>query len=133
VEEGGCRRRRILRHFGDATTPSPTGACCDGCDTGLVPEAPPPDPVAIADLDDAIVSVASMARPAVGRTTCAEIVHGARTKKIERNSYDGLPAYGTSANMRRADILARIDELIEAKRLSTTDGPYPVLRTSSAA
>ena len=39
------------------------------------------------------VSVASSARPAVGRTLCAEIVHGARTKKIERNSYDGLPAY----------------------------------------
>ena len=29
-----------------------------------------------------------------GRTLCAEIIHGARTKKIERNSYDGLPAYG---------------------------------------
>ena len=46
-------------------------------------------------------------RPAVGRTLCAEIIHGARTKKIERNSYDGLPAYGVSSNMRRADILAR--------------------------
>ena len=29
-----------------------------------------------------------------GRTTCAEILHGARSKKIQRNSYDGLPAYG---------------------------------------
>jgi superfamily II DNA helicase RecQ len=68
-----------------------------------------------------------MAKPAVGRTTCAEILHGARTKKIERNSYDGLPAYGTSSKMRRADILTRIDELIEDKRLGTTSGPYPVL------
>jgi ATP-dependent DNA helicase RecQ len=68
-----------------------------------------------------------MAKPAVGRTTCAEILHGARTKKIERNSYDGLPAYGTSSKMRRADILARIDELIEEKRIGTTSGPYPVL------
>jgi ATP-dependent DNA helicase RecQ len=132
VEEGGCRRGRILRHFGDRTEPQPSGPCCDSCDDGLVPEAPPPDPVAIADLDDAIVSVASMARPPVGRTTCAEIIHGARTKKIERNSYDGLPAYGTSAHMRRADILERIDELIEGKRLGTTGGPYPVLRAKSA-
>ncbi len=54
----------------------------------------------------------------MGRTTCAEILHGARTKKIERNSYDGLPAYGTSSRMRRADILARVDELIEAGRLA---------------
>ena len=46
------------------------------------PSAPPPDPVAIEDLDDAILSVARTARPAVGRTTCAEILHGARSKKI---------------------------------------------------
>jgi ATP-dependent DNA helicase RecQ len=132
VEEGGCRRGRILRHFGDRAEPQPSGPCCDSCDEGLVPDAPPPDPVAIAGLDDAIVSVASMARPPVGRTTCAEIIHGARTKKIERNSYDGLPAYGTSSHMRRADILGRIDELIDAKRLGTTSGPYPVLRAKSA-
>jgi ATP-dependent DNA helicase RecQ len=131
VEEGGCRRRRILGHFGDLTEPHPTGPCCDSCDSGLVPEAPPPDPVSVANLDEAIVSVASMARPPVGRTTCAEIIHGARNKKIERNSYNGLPAYGTSAHMRRADILVRIDELIEARRLATTEGPYPVLRATA--
>jgi ATP-dependent DNA helicase RecQ len=83
--------------------------------------------VAIENLDDAIVTVARMARPAVGRTTCAEILHGARTKKIQRNSYDGLPAYGTSAHMRRVDILARVDELIEEGRLHVSGGPYPVL------
>ena len=98
------------------------------CDTGLVPVAPPPDPVAIENLDDAILSVATSARPAVGRTTCAEILHGGRSKKLLRNSYDGLPAYGSSAHMRRADILARVDELIESGRLETTGGPYPVLR-----
>ena len=64
----------------------------------------------------------------MGRTTCAEILHGARTKKIERNSYDGLPAYGDSSHMRRADILARVDELIEAGALATSGGPYPVLQ-----
>ena len=58
--------------------------------------------------------------------------HGARTKKIARNSYDGLPAYGTSSDMRRSDILGRIDELIEERRLLTTDGPYPVLRPAPA-
>jgi hypothetical protein len=33
--------------------------------------------------------------------------------------------------MRRADILERIDELIEAKRLATTGGAYPVLKPST--
>jgi ATP-dependent DNA helicase RecQ len=133
VESDSCRRRTILRHFGDASEPATSdgGRCCDVCDPGLVPAAPPPDPVAFENLDEAILAVAQMARPAVGRTTCAEILHGARTKKIERNSYDGLPAYGSSSHMRRADILARVDQLIDAGRLSTTGGPYPVLKVPS--
>jgi ATP-dependent DNA helicase RecQ len=128
----------VLRHFGDRAQPSPHVPCCDVCEggAGLVPELPAPDPGSVATLDDAIISVARAARPAVGRTTCAEILHGARTKKIARNSYDGLPGYGTSANMRRADILSRIDELIDERRLVTSGGPYPVLsapRASAAA
>jgi ATP-dependent DNA helicase RecQ len=133
VEAGGCRRRAILRHFGDSAEPSRSGPCCDACGAAdLVPELPPPDPGAVATLDEAILSVARAASPAVGRTTCAEILHGARTKKIARNSYDGLSAYGTSSDMRRSDILRRIDELIDERRLLTTDGPYPVLRPAPA-
>ena len=132
VEEEHCRRGAILRHFGDpAPGAAPQDVCCDVCNPSLRPVAPPPDPVAIGNLDEAIIAVAAGARPAVGRTTCAEILHGSRSKKIQRNSYDGLPAYGSSARMRRADILARVDELIEAGRLETTGGPYPVLRVAA--
>jgi ATP-dependent DNA helicase RecQ len=134
VEQDSCRRAAILAHFGDRSTPvARPGACCDACDPGLVPAPPPPDPAAIENLDDAIISVARSARPAVGRTTCAEIVHGGRSKKLLRNSYDGLPAYGSSSHMRRADILARVDELIGSGRLETTGGPYPVLRLPAHA
>jgi ATP-dependent DNA helicase RecQ len=131
VEDDSCRRRAILRHFGDVTDPDVSLACCDICHPVLGVEAPPPDPVEIQNLDDAIIAVAGGARPSVGRTTCAEILHGSRSKKIQRNSYDGLPAYGMSSHMRRADILARVDELIEEGRLATTDGPYPVLRVAA--
>jgi ATP-dependent DNA helicase RecQ len=131
VEESSCRRAAILRHFGDHAAVDAQLGCCDVCDPALTLTAPPPDPVEIGNLDEAIMAVAGGARPAVGRTTCAEILHGSRSKKIQRNSYDGLPAYGTSAHMRRADILARVDELIEAGRLETTDGPYPVLRVAA--
>ena len=131
VEESTCRRTAILRHFGDPAAGSSAAGCCDVCDPALVLSAPPRDPVEIGDLDDAILSVATGARPAVGRTTCAEILHGSRSKKIQRNSYDGLPAYGASSHLRRADILARVDELIEAGRLETSGGPYPVLRVAA--
>ena len=131
VEDGACRRRAILRHFGDLSEPDLVSDCCDVCNPSLAVTAPPPDPVEIGNLDDAIIAVAGGARPAVGRTTCAEILHGSRSKKIQRNSYDGLPAYGVSSHMRRADILARVDELIEQGRLETTGGPYPVLRIAA--
>jgi ATP-dependent DNA helicase RecQ len=133
VEQESCRREAILRHFGDRTRPAGGQRCCDACDPALVPEPPPADPQVIHDLDDAILSVARGARPAVGRTTCAEILHGGRSKKLMRNSYDGLPAYGTSSGMRRADILARVDELIAEGRLETTGGTYPVLRLPDRA
>ena len=65
VEKDACRRRAVLRHFGDRADPvaRPAGlACCDVCDEGLVPALPPPDPELVADLDDAILSVARGAR-----------------------------------------------------------------------
>ena len=131
VEDDSCRRRAILRHFGDHAEPELASECCDVCNPALTVVAPPPDPVEVGNLDDAILAVAGGARPSVGRTTCAEILHGSRSKKIQRNSYDGLPAYGVSSHMRRADILARVDELIEQGRLETTGGPYPVLRIAA--
>jgi ATP-dependent DNA helicase RecQ len=131
VEESACRRTAILRHFGDPAAAAAGATCCDVCDPALSLSAPAPDPVEIGDLDDAILSIASGARPAVGRTTCAEILHGSRSKKIQRNSYDGLPAYGVSSHLRRADILARVDQLIDQGRIETTDGPYPVLRVAA--
>jgi ATP-dependent DNA helicase RecQ len=132
VEKDACRREVILRHFGDRSRPrSGAAGCCDVCDPRFRLEAPPPDPLEIEGLDDAILSIAGAARPAVGRVLCAEILHGSRNKKIQRNSYDGLPAYGMSSHMRRADILSRVDELIEEGRIETTGGPYPVLRVAA--
>ena len=112
----GAAPRRVLRRLRPGPRPGSAGTRA----------------ASLESLDDAIVSVARMARPAVGRTTCAEILHGARTQKIKRNSYDGLPAYGISARMRRADILARVDELIDEGRIETSGGPYPVIRCPSA-
>jgi ATP-dependent DNA helicase RecQ len=134
VERASCRRRAILRHFGDGAEPERGPApCCDACDPGLVVAPPAPTPGSFGDLDEAILAVARAARPAVGRTTCAEILHGARTQKIRRNSYDGLPGYGVSSHLRRADIVARVDALIEQGRIESTGGPYPVLRVPARA
>jgi ATP-dependent DNA helicase RecQ len=126
VEGDKCRRAAILRHFGDRGDSAAT-PCCDVCDSGLIPELPPMPKHEVANLDDAIVSVARLAKPAIGRTTCAAIVHGARSQKIERNSYNGLPGYAAAAHMRRADILERVDELIGAGTIAVSGGIRPTL------
>ena len=127
AEADSCRRVAILRHFGDPTTPDVDG-CCDVCTPAAKPVAPPPSPEVIESLDDAIFSVVRTARPSVGRTACVEILAGARSRKITDNSYDGLSAYAAASHMRRPDILARVDALIDAGRLASTGGKFPKLK-----
>jgi ATP-dependent DNA helicase RecQ len=127
AEADSCRRTAILRHFGDPTSPQVEN-CCDVCAPEVRPIAPPPSPEVLESLDDAIFSVVRNARPSVGRSTCVAILHGAQSKKVLDNSYDGLGAYAMASHMRRADILARVDQLLEAGRLESTGGKFPKLK-----
>jgi ATP-dependent DNA helicase RecQ len=151
AEGDGCRRQTILDHFGDKRAPAPEVACCDVCDPSVVPEAvwaatkasgstrarvkgkrtaaggagPTVDGP---QLDDAIAEVVETANPSVGRTRVVEILRGGRSKVIEKYSYDGLPGYGTFDHLSTADVLGRVDALIDAGRLESTGGMYPKLR-----
>jgi ATP-dependent DNA helicase RecQ len=127
AESDTCRRAAILRHFGDQSV-AQVENCCDVCAPALRPVAPPPPPEVLESLDDAIFSVVRNARPQVGRTACVEILHGAQSKKVKENSYDGLSAYAMASHMRRADILARVDQLLEDGRLASTGGKFPKLK-----
>ena len=95
VEGDACRRRTILRHFGDPSAPAPSGPCCDVCDPALVPAAPAPAArrrrprtrgagAPTATSTTAIVDVVATASPAVGRTRTVEILRGGRSKVIAK-------------------------------------------------
>jgi ATP-dependent DNA helicase RecQ len=134
VEGDVCRRRAILRHFGDRAEPHPEVPCCDVCDPTLAP-APPPRAVANGaggdgvpgDLDAAIIEVVVSASPSVGRTRAVEILRGGRSKVIAQNSYDGLPPYGTFSHLTGDEVLGRVDELLTEGRLRSTGGRFPKL------
>jgi ATP-dependent DNA helicase RecQ len=139
VEGNACRRQAILRHFGDPAAPAPDPGvpCCDVCDPSTVPA--PPEPVRRAggvrsgiDLDTAILEVVQSAEPTIGRSGAVQILRGARTKSVTKNSWDGLPGYGAFAHMRKDEVLARIDELIASGRLRSTGGYYPTLEVAAA-
>jgi ATP-dependent DNA helicase RecQ len=131
VEGEGCRRRGILRHFGDRSEPAPTGPCCDVCDPSSLPETPAMARQSIlapaTDLEGAILDVVARAVPAVGRSRCVEILRGGRSKGIVQHSYDGLPNYGAYRDLRPEAVLEAIDALLEAGRLRASSGRFPKL------
>jgi ATP-dependent DNA helicase RecQ len=147
VEGSDCRRRGILRHFGDDSTPVPDGPCCDVCDPDLapaLPEAPRRSaaarpaqlahrPVAEGEagaLDEAILDVVASAQPEVGRTRAVEILRGGRSKVVAKYSYDGLPHYGAWAHLRAEAVLERVDALLTAGTLRSTGGRFPTLEVA---
>jgi ATP-dependent DNA helicase RecQ len=136
VEGELCRRRAILRHFGDRAEPTPTGRCCDVCDGPLAAAAPAQRTRSVAesaDIADAILAVVERAEPAVGRTKTVEILRGGRSKALLKYSYDALPGYGDFTDWRAEDVLAEVDGLLDAGRLQSTGGRYPTLRVARAA
>jgi ATP-dependent DNA helicase RecQ len=73
------------------------------------------------------MEVVTRASPPVGRTRAVEILRGGRSKVIAQYAYDGLPAYGAFAHLRGPDVLARVDELLDAGTLRSTGGKFPKL------
>ncbi|MBI5105772.1 MAG: ATP-dependent DNA helicase RecQ [Solirubrobacterales bacterium] len=133
VEGTGCRRAAILQHFGDPAAPAPAVACCDVCAPELVPAPPERSPAAgggasHGSLEEAILAVVRGARPSIGRTRVADVLRGGKAKVVLRNSWDGLPEYGTYAHLAARTVLAKVDAMLESGRLQSTGGPYPVLR-----
>jgi len=125
VEGDECRRAAILSHFGDSAAPAPLGSCCDVCDPVDSPVTP-----SAGRLDDAIVEVVRAARPGVGRNRVVEILRGGRSKVVLRNSWDGLPGYGSFDHLTAREVLARVDDLLAEGTLSSTGGAYPMLKAA---
>jgi ATP-dependent DNA helicase RecQ len=149
VEGEQCRRAAIQRHFGDRAAPTvePDVHCCDVC----APEAAPRLPAAARapaaaprgyaaaaapaglgpapgiDLDRAIVEIVVSANPSVGRTRTVEILRGGRSKPIQQNAYDTLAGYGAYAHLSAAEVLGRVDALLERGLLRSTGGRFPKL------
>ena len=138
AESNRCRRAQLLEHFGDRREPAPEVACCDVCSSELREAyGEPPRDRAVTriaagasssgSLEGAIVAVVREARPSIGRTKVADVLRGSRAKAVLRNSWDGLPDYGTFAHLRSSEVLDEIDVLIGSGRLELSGGPYPVL------
>ena len=109
AETDRCRRRVVLKHFGDPTEPSVEGAaCCDVCAVrARMADAPEEVPewdalpmhsrIALGLLD----AVLRLKWP-VGRKTMAKILAGSRAKGMDR--YENHPYYGRLGMMSLDDV-----------------------------
>jgi ATP-dependent DNA helicase RecQ len=135
VERPQCRRGALLAHFGDRSDPDPQVECCDTCVPALAPSAPraaqgrAPSGAA-PDLDRAIVEVVRSARPSVGRTRAVEILRGGRSRVIAEHGYASLALYGEFSHLRSAEVLGRVDELLQSGTLHSSGGRFPKLRAA---
>jgi ATP-dependent DNA helicase RecQ len=78
-------------------------------------------------LEAAILGVVRGATPPVGRTRAVEILRGGRSKVIAQYSYDALREYGAFAHLHAADVMRRVDAMLQAGSLHSTGGRFPKL------
>ena len=136
VESDACRRTAILRHFGDRSTRrwtacrAATSAIPPGCPPRRRQEQPPRRGRAAGRPATSMRRSWRSWRPPtrpVGRTRAVEILRGGRSQALVKSGHDGLPAYGTFDHLTAKQVMARVDELLEAGRLRSTGGMYPKL------
>jgi ATP-dependent DNA helicase RecQ len=111
--DGGCRRRALLDHFGDARAGAPEGRCCDVCDAGTIGL---PDPASLTPV-----------RRKVERATVDGPVDDSlltRLKEWRRRASNGKPAYTVAHNSTLEAIAAlkpsSLDELAAIKGVGPT-------------
>ena len=66
----------------------------------------------------------------MGRTRAVEILRGGRSKIIAENSYDALREYGAYAHLHAADVMHRVDAMLQAGSLRSTGGRFPKLKAA---
>lgn len=116
----GCRRKELLRYFGETY---PAGQCgsCDRClDTSeLVDESV---------TAQKILSCIYRFRHPFGIKHLIDVLRGAKTKAIFDKGHDRLSTYNLMPQSSEEDLRYYVSALIEQGHLERSEGEYPVLR-----
>jgi len=83
-----------------------------------------------AALDDEIIALVAIAKPAVGRTRAVEVLRGGRSKALLASHYDQLECFGTFSFLPADQVLGRIDTLLDNGVLRSTGGRFPKLASA---
>jgi ATP-dependent DNA helicase RecQ len=119
-ETTGCRRKFLLRYFGEEYPQENCGSC-DTCDH-------PPDMVDCTDAAKTIASCVQQLPQDFGIELIADVLRGSRGKKIQEYGLAALPSYGTGKKYSKAQYRTWINELVRQGFLARAGDTYPVIR-----
>jgi len=132
AESNSCRRRIVLKHFGDSST-ADAPVCCDNCETrksmpaseaaGDVSQMSHGERAALIILD----AVRRLGTRLVGREKLAQILKGSKAQDILKFHYDKHVYYAKLAAIQQKQIEAMIQELTSLGYFKVIGGEYPVI------
>jgi adenine/guanine phosphoribosyltransferase-like PRPP-binding protein len=130
AETNACRRRIVLKHFGDNGNPD-APVCCDNCETRKsMPEGVAGNVEQMSHVERAALVILDCIRRVkikVGRTKLAQILHGSKAQDILSFHHDKNVYYGRMAVVKQSDIEGLIEQLVEMKYIKIIGGEYPIL------
>jgi ATP-dependent DNA helicase RecQ len=119
-----CRRRHVLRYFGETWEQEN----CGGCDVCLA-DAEEFDATVIAQK---ILSAVIRTDERFGVNHVVDVLHGSRAKKVVELDHDKLSVYGIARDFTKDDIKEIVRLLDDRGLVVTADGEYPTLSVSTA-
>lgn len=122
-----CRRRELLRYFGEDFTEEFCGAC-DNC---LSPRATYDGTVAAQKFLSCVYRIRERSQFGVGLNHVVEVLTGADTEKIRKWSHDQLSTYGIGRDIPRPEWAAIGRELIRLGFLRQTAEKFSVLELTA--
>ncbi|MEQ9453596.1 MAG: DNA helicase RecQ [Phycisphaeraceae bacterium] len=128
AETVACRRRVLLRYFGDEPE-----ELCGNCDNCLNPQTLIEQPEAT-ELAQKALSCVYRTGQRYGAGYIADVLVGAKDERIERNGHDAVSTYGVGKDRSKASWMGVVRQLVSGGWL-TVDGEYGslVLTESSRA
>ena len=116
-----CRRKALLKYFGEAYEPKTDDkCCCDICSAGEIPLVDVTIPV------QKLLCCIIRTQERFGASYVIDVLLGSRNKRILENGHNMLSTWGIGTELSREDWLSLIDILISKKMLAKT-GDYYVL------
>jgi ATP-dependent DNA helicase RecQ len=130
AETNACRRRIVLKHFGDTANPD-APVCCDNCESRKsMPEGAAGNVEQMSHAERAALVILDCIRRVkikVGREKLAQILHGSKAQDILKFHHDKNVYYGRLAVVKQSDIEGLIQQLVEMKYIKVIGGEYPIL------